>query len=295
MGRADRGRPRQAHVLRAALGAQAGGRPSPSSARPCTGCRSSSSAGCSSRASIRSTPASCSSGTRSSRGTSPTRRCGARLYDFDRANSGCAPSWRSSRSAPDAATSCSTMRRSSTSTTGASRRSVASTRDFEGWWRKAKVDSPELLTMTAREPRRRRDAPTLDHDAFPSTWQQGDQSLDLSYRFEPGSEDDGVTVAVPLPLLAGLKPDGFDWQVPGLREELVTALIRSLPKSIRRHVVPAADWARTPAGRGRGRRGLACRIPRPPDHRKDVHAGHRRRLRPRPGSRPPSRDLRRDG
>ncbi|MGV8973542.1 MAG: ATP-dependent RNA helicase HrpA, partial [Rhodoglobus sp.] len=121
---------------------------------------------------------------------------------------------------------------------------VASTRDFEGWWRKAKVDSPDLLTMTA-ENLVDDETPDLDHDAFPSTWQQGDQSLDLSYRFEPGSEDDGVTVAIPLPLLAGLKPDGFDWQVPGLREELVTALIRSLPKSIRRHVVPAADWART--------------------------------------------------
>ncbi|GGK95730.1 ATP-dependent helicase [Salinibacterium xinjiangense] len=121
---------------------------------------------------------------------------------------------------------------------------VASTRDFEGWWRKAKVDSPDLLTMTA-ENLVDDETPNLDHDAFPSTWQQGDQSLDLSYRFEPGTEDDGVTVSVPLPLLAGLKPDGFDWQVPGLREELVTALIRSLPKSIRRHVVPAADWART--------------------------------------------------
>ena len=121
---------------------------------------------------------------------------------------------------------------------------VASTRDFEGWWRKAKVDSPELLTMTA-ENLVDDETPDLDHDAFPSTWQQGDQSLDVSYRFEPGSEDDGVTVSVPLPLLAALKPDGFDWQVPGLREELVTALIRSLPKSIRRHVVPAADWART--------------------------------------------------
>ena len=117
-------------------------------------------------------------------------------------------------------------------------------RDFEGWWRKAKVATPNLLTMTTVN--LVDDAtPDLDHDAFPSTWQQGDQSLDVSYRFEPGAEDDGVTVSVPLPLLAALKPDGFDWQVPGLREELVTSLIRSLPKGIRRHVVPAADWART--------------------------------------------------
>ncbi len=54
--------------------------------------------------------------------------------------------------------------------------------------------------------------------------------LTLAYRFEPGAPDDGVTVVVPLALLAQLRPDGFDWQVPGLRDELVTALLRALPK-----------------------------------------------------------------
>ena len=120
---------------------------------------------------------------------------------------------------------------------------VASTRDFEGWWKKARAETPDLLTMTA-ENLAPDDAGELDEDAFPSTWRQGDQTLALSYRFEPGAEDDGVTVAVPLPLLAGLRAEGFDWQVPGLLEELVTALIKSLPKNIRRTVVPAADWAR---------------------------------------------------
>ena len=88
------------------------------------------------------------------------------------------------------------------------------------------------------------DSAPVDDDAFPPVWRQGDQRLTLRYRFEPGAEDDGVTVQVPLPLLAGLRPDGFDWQVPGLRHDLVTALIKSLPKAIRRQVVPAADWAR---------------------------------------------------
>lgn len=119
---------------------------------------------------------------------------------------------------------------------------VASVRDFEGWWKKARAETPDLLTMTAEN--LADDTATVDEDAYPSTWQQGDQTLALSYRFEPGAPDDGVTVAVPLPLLAGLKADGFDWQVPGLREELVTALIKSLPKHIRKSVVPAADWAR---------------------------------------------------
>src|SRR5690606_17951668 len=61
--------------------------------------------------------------------------------------------------------------------------------------------------------------------------------------FEPGAADDGVSVVVPLALLAQIEDRGFDWQVPGLRAELVTALLRALPKAIRRHVVPAADWA----------------------------------------------------
>lgn len=119
---------------------------------------------------------------------------------------------------------------------------VVSTRSFEGWWKKARQETPDLLTMTP-EALLDEDAAEVDEEAFPPVWRQGDQRLTLRYRFEPGAEDDGVTVQVPLPLLAGLLPDGFDWQVPGLRHELVTAMIKSLPKAIRRQVVPAADWA----------------------------------------------------
>jgi len=119
---------------------------------------------------------------------------------------------------------------------------VASTRDFEGWWRKAKAETPDLLTMTAAD-LLGDDEPDVDEAAFPDTWRQGDQTLTLRYKFEPGAEDDGVTVVVPLPLLARLRPVGFDWQVPGLRDELVTSLIKSLPKQLRKNVVPAADWA----------------------------------------------------
>jgi ATP-dependent helicase HrpA len=119
---------------------------------------------------------------------------------------------------------------------------VCSTRTFETWWRAARTKTPDLLIMTAAAlvPD---DAPEIDESVFPPTWQQGDQRYALSYRFEPGAEDDGVTVRVPLALLARLDSAGFDWQVRGLRADLVTALIKSLPKSIRRNVVPAADWA----------------------------------------------------
>ncbi|MFC6357212.1 ATP-dependent RNA helicase HrpA [Luethyella okanaganae] len=119
---------------------------------------------------------------------------------------------------------------------------VFSTRTFEGWWRQAKHETPELLTMTA-EALVPDDTPEVDETVFPPSWRQDDQSLSLHYRFEPGADDDGVTVQVPLVLLAQLRPDGFDWQVPGLRTELVTAMIKVLPKAIRRNVVPAGDWA----------------------------------------------------
>ncbi|MCU1526820.1 MAG: ATP-dependent helicase HrpA, partial [Frondihabitans sp.] len=120
---------------------------------------------------------------------------------------------------------------------------VSSMRSFDGWWKKARQTTPDLLTMKADD-LLGDDEPDVDEDAYPTTWQQGDQQLTLRYRFEPGSHDDGVTVLVPLPLLARLKPDGFDWQVRAFREELVTALIKSLPKQIRKNVVPAADWAK---------------------------------------------------
>ncbi len=65
----------------------------------------------------------------------------------------------------------------------------------------------------------------------------------MTYQFEPGDEADGVTVHVPLAVLGQLDPAQFTWQVPGLRAELVTALIRGLPKSIRRSYVPAPNFA----------------------------------------------------
>jgi ATP-dependent helicase HrpA len=122
-------------------------------------------------------------------------------------------------------------------------RDVFDARSFEAWWREISVRTPRLLDMTEAD--LVDEASRGDERDFPARWTQGDQVLSLAYRFEPGAADDGVTAVVPLALLAQLRPDGFDWQVPGMRDELITALLRSLPKSIRRHVVPAADWAAT--------------------------------------------------
>ncbi|MFZ7089207.1 ATP-dependent RNA helicase HrpA [Curtobacterium sp. RRHDQ10] len=121
---------------------------------------------------------------------------------------------------------------------------VATTRGFEGWWKRARTETPELLTMRRQDLLDEDTAEKAqDEDEYPTEWRSGDQRLGLRYRFEPGADDDGVSVQVPLPLLPRMREEGFDWQVPGLRKELVTALIKALPKQIRKNVVPAADWA----------------------------------------------------
>ncbi|GIG20842.1 ATP-dependent helicase [Cellulomonas chitinilytica] len=120
---------------------------------------------------------------------------------------------------------------------------VVSARHFDQWWKTARRRDPDLLTFT-RELIVGGGADAIDESAFPSRWLQGDLSLPLTYQFQPGTEADGVTVHIPLTALARLTPDGFGWMVPGLREELVTATIRSLPKPVRVQLVPAPDVAR---------------------------------------------------
>lgn len=118
---------------------------------------------------------------------------------------------------------------------------VVSARHFDGWWKKQRRQTPDLLTLS-RDDLLRADGEVAA--GRPDSWQTGDASLPLSYRFEPDADDDGVTVHVPIDVLARLGGDAFTWQVPALREELVTALIRSLPKELRRNFVPAPDTAR---------------------------------------------------
>jgi ATP-dependent helicase HrpA len=119
---------------------------------------------------------------------------------------------------------------------------VVSTRSFEGWWKKAKQETPALLTMT-KQNLLEVEVQELSDEDLPTQWIYDGQQFNLSYRFDPGAIDDGVTVDVPVAVLAGLQQDPFEWLVPGMRQELVTELIRSLPKNIRKNVVPANDWA----------------------------------------------------
>jgi ATP-dependent helicase HrpA len=120
---------------------------------------------------------------------------------------------------------------------------VVSGAHFERWWRDARRADPDLLTFPRELLVRPDAADALDPKARPAKWRQGDLLLDLSYRFEPGSEGDGVTVHVPLGVLPQLEETGFDWLVPALREELVTQLLRMLPKELRRRLVPVPEVA----------------------------------------------------
>ena len=119
---------------------------------------------------------------------------------------------------------------------------VVSGRHFDAWWKKARHETPDLLTFTMGDlvSGEAGALSALDH---PDVWVQGDLQLPLTYSFEPGSDADGVTVHIPVGVLNQVSPEGFDWQVPGLRHELVTALIKSLPKPLRVRCVPAPDTA----------------------------------------------------
>ena len=130
---------------------------------------------------------------------------------------------------------------------------IVSAAHFDRWWRDARRAHPDLLDFTP-ELLVAGDA-ALDARARPEVWKQGELALPLSYRFEPGAEHDGVTVHVPLTALPRLRATGFDWHVPAFREELVTALIRSLPKEHRRALVPVPDVAAAVVERLQPRRG----------------------------------------
>ena len=119
---------------------------------------------------------------------------------------------------------------------------VVSQKHFDTWWKKEQQKDPELLNFE-RSFLINDDAEQVSKLDFPNFWYQDNLKLKLTYQFEPGTDADGVTVHIPLPLLNQVEMTEFDWQIPGLREELVIALIKSLPKSYRRNFVPAPNYA----------------------------------------------------
>jgi ATP-dependent helicase HrpA len=130
---------------------------------------------------------------------------------------------------------------------------VVSARHFDTWWKSARHETPDLLTLSLADLLSSA-ADELDVGAYPEVWTSASPGLSgnggqgaglaLSYAFEPGSESDGITIDIPLKTLNQARAEEFSWQVPGLRMELVTELIRSLPKNLRRELVPAPNVAR---------------------------------------------------
>ena len=165
---------------------------------------------------------------------------------------------------------------------------VVSGRHFDTWWKKqrdkAVLDFTDEMVRTAQ-------AAAIDPSAYPDHVEAGGLTLPLSYAFEPGRRDDGITVDVPVAALHQVDPTPFTWQVPGLREELVTALIKTLPKTLRRQFAPAPDHARAVLARLQRRRRAAARragARAGPDARRHDPA---RRLGARPAARAPHRHV----
>ena len=129
---------------------------------------------------------------------------------------------------------------------------VVSGAHFDTWWKQARRTNPDLLTF---------DPAMLTHDTaeevreadYPQAWEAEGLTFPISYVFQPGAPEDGLTIDVPVATLNRVDADDFSWNVPGLREELVTSLLRSLPKNLRVSFVPAPNTAkeflaRVPAG-----------------------------------------------
>ncbi|MGC5345006.1 ATP-dependent RNA helicase HrpA [Streptomyces sp. DT171] len=119
---------------------------------------------------------------------------------------------------------------------------VVSGAHFDSWWKKKRRDEPDALDFE-RSMLINEKAGAVTKDDYPDSWRQGKLKFRVTYQFEPGADADGVTVHIPLQVLNQVTSEGFDWQIPGLREEVVTELIRSLPKPVRRHYVPAPNYA----------------------------------------------------
>ncbi|MEU1708434.1 ATP-dependent RNA helicase HrpA [Streptomyces sp. NPDC005706] len=120
---------------------------------------------------------------------------------------------------------------------------VVSGAHFDSWWKRKRHEAPEFLDFE-RAMLIRESAEAVTKADYPDSWRQGPLKFRVTYQFEPGADADGVTVHIPLQVLNQVTHEGFDWQIPGLREEVVTELIRSLPKPVRRNYVPAPNYAR---------------------------------------------------
>ena len=119
---------------------------------------------------------------------------------------------------------------------------VTSGPQLERWWRKASRETPQLLRLT-RDLLMRKQAEGVDHRNFPPRVMLRGVGFEASYHFAPGADDDGVTLTVPLYALNQVDAARTEWLVPGMLTDKVSALLKSLPQKVRRHLLPLDAWA----------------------------------------------------
>jgi ATP-dependent helicase HrpA len=120
---------------------------------------------------------------------------------------------------------------------------VYQTATFDSWYRRESAKQPDLLLMR-EEDVLAREASEVTAAQYPDTLRLGELILPLSYEFDPTHPRDGVTLRVPAPLLPQLPPQRLDWLVPGLLYDRCVALVRNLPKALRKNFVPVPDFVR---------------------------------------------------
>ncbi len=120
---------------------------------------------------------------------------------------------------------------------------ICNMRDFDKWWRTKSKEDANFLDFSY-ETISRTDIMSIEDKLYPEFWSQGSMRFKLSYVFDIGSDRDGVTVHIPITVLNQVKADAFLWQIDGLRQDLFASLIRSLPKRLRRNLIPAPEYAK---------------------------------------------------
>ncbi len=120
---------------------------------------------------------------------------------------------------------------------------IHQTATFDSWYKVTSQKDPQLLIMRAEDVLAR-EASEVTAAQYPDTLRLGDLTLALSYHFEPNHPRDGVTLTVPAPLLPSLPGERLEWLVPGLIEAKCIALVRNLPKALRKNFVPVPDFVK---------------------------------------------------
>ncbi|QEY64320.1 ATP-dependent RNA helicase HrpA [Metapseudomonas lalkuanensis] len=120
---------------------------------------------------------------------------------------------------------------------------IYQTASFEKWYERERANNPNLLIMR-EEDVLAREASEVTAAQYPDKLRLGELQLPLTYHFEPGHPRDGVTLRVPAPLLPQLPAERLEWLVPGLLEAKCVALVRNLPKAIRKNFVPVPDFVK---------------------------------------------------